>query len=285
MNVYSVCALCLQEAPLRQSHIIPRFVLNHMASEAANDRHVMSPTSPNQPQQGGIKGIHIAALLCEACEARFSRWEGAFQRYLFTPFHRGEQGPFAYREWLLKYAVSQSWRSAVMRSTQLALPTAIRDPARRAELVGLRLALAAWRGFLLDERPDPGPYQHHLVLYDYPLDRMPLTLNHRYEYWRAGVDYAIIWRNGSMAIFTKLCRMVLWSTLHPLDAVGWRNTRIQARGEIGPSREQRISRADGAYLWTRIERELAAMRPRIKPHRWFELERQLHVNMQDLGIE
>ena len=68
MNVYSVCALCLQEAPLRQSHIIPRFVLNHMASEAANDRHVMSPTSPNQPQQGGIKGIHVAALLCEACD-------------------------------------------------------------------------------------------------------------------------------------------------------------------------------------------------------------------------
>ena len=27
------------------------------------------------------------------------------------------------------------------------------------------------------------------------------------------------------------------------------------------------------------------IKPRIKPHRWFELERQLHVNKQDLGIE
>ena len=191
---------------------------------------------------------------------------------LFMPFHRGAPGPFVYREWLLKYAVSQSWRSAVMRSTQLALSSAIWDPSRSAELVsaelvGLRIALATWRGFLLNERPDPGPYQHHLILYDYPLDRMPLTLNHRYEYWRAGGDYAIIWRNGSMVIFTKLCRMVLWSTIHPVDAAGWRNTRIQARGKIGPSGEQRISPADVTYLWMRIERELAAMRPRVKPHR------------------
>lgn len=66
------CALCLSEAPLQKSHIIPEFLYETLY----DDFHRIQILSvvPNQGNKLEQKGIR-EKLLCSACEQKFSAWE------------------------------------------------------------------------------------------------------------------------------------------------------------------------------------------------------------------
>jgi len=67
------CALCRGEGPLRQSHIVPEF----LHRSVYDDRHrtlVLGLERPTKVLQKGVR----EALLCDACEARFQRYEHYF---------------------------------------------------------------------------------------------------------------------------------------------------------------------------------------------------------------
>lgn len=68
----STCALCLESADLKRSHIIPEFLYRQLYDEK-HRFHVLSSLSDqrNGKEQKGLR----EQLLCEICEGRFSVWE------------------------------------------------------------------------------------------------------------------------------------------------------------------------------------------------------------------
>lgn len=73
------CALCLQDKPLRNSHILPEWIYEPLY----DDKHrleVLSiiPDGRNQFQQKGMR----ETLLCDDCEQQLSVWEG-YARSIF----------------------------------------------------------------------------------------------------------------------------------------------------------------------------------------------------------
>jgi|APTNR8051073442_1049403.scaffolds.fasta_scaffold05695_8 hypothetical protein len=82
------CALCLEEAELRRSHLIPEFLYKTLYDEK-HRLHVLSilPEKGNCHEQKGLR----EKLLCDCCEQRFSTWE----RYA-SLLLRGEK-PVTYR--------------------------------------------------------------------------------------------------------------------------------------------------------------------------------------------
>jgi hypothetical protein len=74
------CALCLRDAKLRKSHIIPEFLYKPLY-DSKNRFHVLATTAhrPRPFQQKGIR----ERLLCGTCEGRLSKWEKYARGVLF----------------------------------------------------------------------------------------------------------------------------------------------------------------------------------------------------------
>lgn len=66
------CALCLREAELRRSHVIPEFLYETLYDE--KHRVQVLSTIPKQGSWREQKGLR-EKLLCDACEQKFSIWE------------------------------------------------------------------------------------------------------------------------------------------------------------------------------------------------------------------
>lgn len=66
------CALCLQEAELRRSHVIPEFLYETLYDE--KHRLQVLSTIPEQGNWREQKGLR-EKLLCDECEQKFSVWE------------------------------------------------------------------------------------------------------------------------------------------------------------------------------------------------------------------
>ncbi len=65
------CALCLQNKPLRDSHIIPEFVYESVY----DDKHRFHTMAVGQYSDREQKGLR-EPLLCQTCETKLSVWEG-----------------------------------------------------------------------------------------------------------------------------------------------------------------------------------------------------------------
>lgn len=66
------CALCLKDADLQQSHIIPEFLYDAMYDEKHRFNVLtVLPQGRNRIEQKGIR----EALLCRDCELKISKWE------------------------------------------------------------------------------------------------------------------------------------------------------------------------------------------------------------------
>src|SRR3954467_14480319 len=66
------CALCLREAPLKKSHVIPEFLYKHMYDHK-HRFHVVTSPGVSAPRHGQ-KGIW-ERLLCDPCEGLLSQYE------------------------------------------------------------------------------------------------------------------------------------------------------------------------------------------------------------------
>ena len=105
MPVIDECRLCGMVRPLLLSHILPKFVFRFQ--RATSTAVIRSHLNPNRPVQDARK----LRFLCGECEQRFSVWETAFKREIYDPYHDGRLRDLKYRQWLLKCAVSLSWRA------------------------------------------------------------------------------------------------------------------------------------------------------------------------------
>ncbi len=153
------CRLCQQDRPLRDSHIIPRFVSRWLL-ETSPTRGLRDLTTPNRRRQDAP----TMPFLCWDCEQVFSPWEGKFAELLFLPLHRNESDSFTYGTWGLKFASSVMWR-VLVESLERGRGRLTPEQARLAGV-----AAQTWRAFLLGKVRHPGRFEVHAI---------PLTLCHR----------------------------------------------------------------------------------------------------------
>lgn len=164
------CELCLNAGPLRESHIIPKFFGKQLKKESNSQTLVdgVNPEKNPRPQD-----ITKARLLCSKCELRFSKWEAAFRNGIM-PSNKSLLAPIEYGDWMLKFAVSISWRiltyikySPAYLDYQVSTPKGLMDllkPVPEAAHIQAEAALNKWRSFLLNHQTTLPPHNQHFFM-------------------------------------------------------------------------------------------------------------------------
>lgn len=136
------------------SHIIPSFVGKWLKGSSPTG-FLRKPSNPNKR----VQDLEKTRLLCAECEQRLSRVESSFAANMFHPYLTGKAWRFDYGPWLLKFAVSLSWRTTI---ATLAAPDV--EPIPKRQLGQVDKARLVWEDFLLDKSADVAPYEQHVFL-------------------------------------------------------------------------------------------------------------------------
>jgi hypothetical protein len=239
------CALCAQSLPLRSSHVIPRFVFEWMRDSSATG-HIRLGEIPNRRVQDGWK----PRLLCEVCEQRFSAWEKLFAEKIFVPLHSGQSDRFDYGPWLMKFAVSVSWRVL----TAFKLIGGLDNFPAEAMLKTER-ALAWWSDFLLDRRPNPGPYEQHMLPVDLleqvNWDGLPANFN-RYLY--RSIDMYVAHNGMEVITYAKMGRILLFGFVSMPHPRRWVGTKIHLRAGTLGSDTYQLPQSISTFLMQQAEK-------------------------------
>jgi hypothetical protein len=222
------CKLCCRQRELRESHIIPKFVFDWLKESSATGFLRFSDV-PNRRVQDGVN----PDMLCDDCERLFNRWETQFATRIFHPLNRREAMRFDYEEWLLKFAVSVSWR-ALTWIEPYDLPE-----LSRSSWPLIAKTLQTWEEFLLDKCPSPGPFEQHMILLDYPesiqnINDFPPNMN---RFMIRGCHIDICHGEGHpLYIYVKMGRVTLLGFIGVEHPHQWVGTKIHVkRGTVGGS--------------------------------------------------
>lgn len=151
MNGPAPCAYCGRELPLRQSHIMPRWIIERALAKSPTGR-MRDADVINRPVQDGER----RPLLCDDCEGRF----GALEAEQARRYDAGATVPgAAYDSDFCKFVVSVLWRVAVSRLEDLRASY----PQFEAALV---LAIQTWKEFLDGTRQDLGSHPAYFLFLD-----------------------------------------------------------------------------------------------------------------------
>lgn len=223
----TLCRLCQKELPLRDSHIMPRFVSKWLR-ESSPTRGLRDLATPNRRRQDGP----TVRFLCSDCEQVFSPWESRFAAQVFLPLHRNEGNAFAYDEWGLKFASSVVWR---------VLTESLEHGHGRLTPEQFRFASAsgqAWRAFMLGNARHPGRFEVHAI----PLDVVPATVDADVSpflnrYLLRAADAEVVVGATDVLVYAKLCRILLVGHVVVERQAHWRQSRLSvARGTLGGGR-------------------------------------------------
>jgi len=193
-RVPAVCALCETQAPLRRSHIIPRFVA----------RALQVPDGPTR------------ALLCGRCEELLGRNESTFARVVFHPLVDHGRVVAKYDKWLLRFAVSVCWRVLEdgVKTNQFL------DSENRwtSHLASCR---ETWRQFLVGKRADVEEYPIHL----FPANLLP---------GGGQIEMAVRCGTGDCHVYARLGPIILFGLISNPAPKQWGGTRIHLEGKVKP---------------------------------------------------
>ena len=193
------CALCQEEAELRDSHVLPAFVFRWLRDRSGTG-HFRNTDNINRRVQDGLK----KPWLCDACEGLLSCEERAFSAKLFHPWLEGVR-QVEYEDWLQKFCTSISWR--VLKHSKGLNPntryTAQQDQAAtQAERV--------WRSYLLGNRGGIAKFEQHLIPLDIigrtNFDSLPNNIN---RYFSGSVEFDIIGSSTLLMSYAKLGPFVI----------------------------------------------------------------------------
>jgi hypothetical protein len=235
----TACRLCQLPRPLRNSHIIPRFVSKWLLESSAT-RGLLGLVTPNRRRQD----IPTIPFLCSDCEQVFSPWEGKFAAQVFLPFHRNEGNAFGYDSWGLKFASSVVWR-VLTESLEQGRGRLTAKQSSHASI-----AQQTWRDFMLGNATHPGRFEVHAI----PLDVVPTAntadvspfLN---RYLLRAVDAEVIVGTTDVLVYAKLCRILLVGQVVVHDQGRWRPSRLSvARGALGGDRRYYLPIALQQYM-------------------------------------
>ncbi|MBU2564242.1 hypothetical protein KKA23_01545 [Patescibacteria group bacterium] len=212
------CFLCGFTKPLKRSHIIPAFVIKYL-KESSITKRLRSAIAPNKRIQDAEKKF----LLCIDCEVSFSKHETWFSKNIFYPYHNRKKVTSNYKNELLKFAVSLSWR------------TLINHFDKYKELEWVINAEATYRAFLNGRIKNTKPYQHHIFFIDYAYNVNTEIIPEKIQ-WYLGraTDGTLVHSQNNKIIFiyNKLCKIIIVSFISPPKNRLWKGTKIKKSGRV-----------------------------------------------------
>jgi len=218
MSIHGKCSLCGESKDLRLGHVIPQFVIKWQKESSATGFIRSSPVVNRRSQDGPKEHF-----LCDDCESRFNGWETLVANRIFHPLNRREAHVFQYQSWLLKFAVSISWRA-------LSWYRRADGTEYSHEAEGLMTeALGTWKAFLLDRVDDLRSFHQHMILFDgiesmQNITHLPPNMN---RYILRTIEINLALSDGNPAfIFTKMGRMAVWGFLNCRNPDHWKDTKI-----------------------------------------------------------
>lgn len=238
-----VCKLCLQDKPLANSHIIPKFVGKWLKDSSATG-YLRCAENPNVRKQD----LPTQKLLCYDCENLFSQWENAFAKEIFLPFQENNKIKFKYDVWLLKFAISIVWRIGVVK---------IDNFRSRNSYLSAKIdeALEYWRNFLLGNST-LNEYEHHLLFLDVIADTQSEIPVGFHWYTLRGTDATIVSNDQHVFIYGKIPGMIFFSSVHPLHLQGWEKTKIHQRGHMSAGKQKIKDEIFGNFLLDRAQKAM-----------------------------
>lgn len=218
----SECALCGDQAELRDSHIIPRFVFKHLKDSGASP-FLRGYENPDERIQD-----YNEKLLCLDCEQHLNKFESPVAGYIYHPYQRGDSTPINYEDWLHRFVISVNWRL---------IHSDLSDWNHLSEyhLEAVKDARDVWHDIILNEKPlHLDSFTHHIVLFrDLELRTDPSELHDRWEFYRdRAMDATVVVNRTDTYYYVKLPGIVFISCIQPLNIEGFRNTKIEASGRI-----------------------------------------------------
>jgi hypothetical protein len=218
------CELCGDVVELRDSHVIPRFVLKYIKNSGATPFMTKVDDPENRFQD------HTEELLCADCEQELNQFESPFAGQIFYPYVREEEETFEYDKWLQKFIISVDWRLIISElSAWEELPSYDRESVSDAQEI--------WAEILRGNKClNRNPFTHHMIfLDDLELRTDPKDLPEKWEFYRdRAVDGTVIEGTGTHYYF-KFPRIAFISCIQPPEIPEFRNTQVQKSGEIAPS--------------------------------------------------
>jgi len=228
MVIKGKCKLCDRDGELLESHIIPAFIIDHQKRTSATG-FLRSSHTINRRVQDGTK----LYMLCPSCEAMFNQWETPFARDVYHPWCNREAIRLSYGPWMLKFAVSVSWRVLTWYMDYSADSVSYTSDAKRI----ISDALRTWKRFLFDEIQHPGEYEQHMILFDtiesatHSYD-LPPNIN-RFLTRGTHINLAHSDRHP-LFIFTKMGKIALLGFLGIKYHRQWVGTKIHLKhGQVG----------------------------------------------------
>lgn len=264
------CRLCLKFAELQVSHIIPKFVINWLKESSPG--YIRTSNNPNKRIQDGYKQYY----LCWDCEQLFSGWEKSFSEFIFSPLHSNPPSTesIKYQTWLLKFAVSITWRVFLYCSDLgLAhLTTEQKAIAKRAEKV--------WRKFLMGRLQNPEQFAQHLL----PLD--VVNSSHLFNnspfinrYLLSTVDMAVVsWKTSPVLVYAKLGRLLLFGIIEDENGGAFKGTKIQNKGILKQPTNYAISSLVLNHIGERADKTNTAAST-ISPKQQDKIEQMVNENL------
>jgi len=224
------CPLCQHETQLVGSHIIPKFFGRELKKRSNSQTlvNVLNPQKNPRPQD-----ITKAFLLCRRCELLISKVETEFRNKIM-PANKSLLCPIAYGDWMLKFAVSISWRvltylkhapsysekEVTSKNLLTFLPTLLPESHTEAEN-----ALETWRLFLLGQVGDVREYDQHFIVLS--------GKNFPHENGNA-LAFTLFQRDGIIATHTLLGQFIILGFLKHSASWEWKNTKLDpVSGLIG----------------------------------------------------
>lgn len=227
--MHGICALCNNEANLKESHLIPKFVGKWLKRTSATG-YLRDIDNINKRQQD----IPKEYLLCHDCEILFSGWEKLFSEQIFLPYLDREQYVSSYKEWLAKFCASLSWRTLIHIKRQN------NDFNDESEYFLKQTTQAEnhLRNFLLGNASNLDQYEQHI----FPLSEIekppesldfPSNIN-RYFLRSIGID--VLTGDEDIYTFTKLPTFLIIGIISSKYSKQMRSSRVSIKqGVLRPS--------------------------------------------------
>ncbi len=197
-----------------------------------------------------VQDGHKEHWLCPGCEDLFSGWETEFANNVFHPLTSGKASQFQYQEWLLKFAVSLSWRCLLHIRELSGLKHFSEELRQEAER-----ALYRWSEFLLGRQPDPGKYEQHLLpldqIVDHTVTDMPPNIN---RYLLRSVEIDVACSDREAFVYVKLPYIFSIGFININRPGEWEGTKIQIRQGLLGSSEYSLPRSFLEYMMARARR-------------------------------
>lgn len=209
------CELCRRSLPLRESHLVPDFVIRWMKQGSG---YLRRPAEPNKREQDGPK----LEMLCEDCEQKFAVYEKWFAETVFHPYIRNSSIDLPYDNKLYYVLSSILWRCGVASHTGRTTPHT-QWSRRHSEAVTKHLE--RWRVFLNGEGSIAPPSVHCLLTDIGTQDSVQPVVNFN-RYLAHNLDLTVADDGETALIYSKFARFVLFSPVTPMDESLFEGTRI-----------------------------------------------------------